>query len=203
MDVEYLKEKRILLVDDEQGLLDMVCSILKEEGYRQIRTAGTVKEALAGQIAIIGENMNIRRYQQVKEDEGGGICHIPAVGEGSEGEAHQRPEGEDIFIPFERGRQFYDLVFEVQLRPTQEIPTHPCGILLPLRALFPHLEGVFRHAAALLILAVQPFFARPGALIEDHFPICFSVHNHFHFSFAGIFPRSSSQNNYIIILFRN
>ena len=46
MDVEYLKEKRILLVDDEQGLLDMVCSILKEEGYRQIRTAGTVKEAL-------------------------------------------------------------------------------------------------------------------------------------------------------------
>ena len=30
----------------------------------------TVKEALAGQIAIIGENMNIRRYQQVKEDAG-------------------------------------------------------------------------------------------------------------------------------------
>ena len=30
----------------------------------------TVKEALAGQIAIIGENMNIRRYEQVKEDAG-------------------------------------------------------------------------------------------------------------------------------------
>ena len=29
----------------------------------------TVKE-LAGQIAIIGENMNIRRYEQVKEDAG-------------------------------------------------------------------------------------------------------------------------------------
>ena len=30
----------------------------------------TVKEALAGQVAIIGENMNIRRYEQVKEDAG-------------------------------------------------------------------------------------------------------------------------------------
>ena len=30
----------------------------------------TVKEALAGQIAIIGENMNIRRFEQVKEDAG-------------------------------------------------------------------------------------------------------------------------------------
>ncbi len=30
----------------------------------------TVKEALAGQIAIIGENMNIRRFQQVSEDAG-------------------------------------------------------------------------------------------------------------------------------------
>ena len=29
----------------------------------------TVNEALAGQIAIIGENMNIRRFQQVKEDD--------------------------------------------------------------------------------------------------------------------------------------
>lgn len=30
----------------------------------------TVGEALAGQIAVIGENMNIRRFQQVKEDAG-------------------------------------------------------------------------------------------------------------------------------------
>ena len=30
----------------------------------------TVQEALAGQIAVIGENMNIRRFQQVKEDNG-------------------------------------------------------------------------------------------------------------------------------------
>ena len=33
-------------------------------------TTKTVKEALAGQIAVIGENMNIRRFQQMKEDNG-------------------------------------------------------------------------------------------------------------------------------------
>ena len=33
-------------------------------------TSVTVKEALAGQIAVIGENMNIRRFQQVKEENG-------------------------------------------------------------------------------------------------------------------------------------
>lgn len=30
----------------------------------------TVKEALAGQVAVIGENLNIRRFAQVKEEEG-------------------------------------------------------------------------------------------------------------------------------------
>lgn len=33
-------------------------------------TSVSVKEALAGQIAVIGENMNIRRFQQVKEEAG-------------------------------------------------------------------------------------------------------------------------------------
>ena len=33
-------------------------------------TSKTVKEALAAQIAVIGENMNIRRFTQVKEDAG-------------------------------------------------------------------------------------------------------------------------------------
>ena len=33
-------------------------------------TTKSVKEALAAQIAVIGENMNIRRYEQVKEDAG-------------------------------------------------------------------------------------------------------------------------------------
>lgn len=47
MDFEYLKQKRLMLVDDEQELLDMVVSILKEEGFHCIATARTVKEALS------------------------------------------------------------------------------------------------------------------------------------------------------------
>ena len=43
---DYIKRKRILLVDDEPDLLDMVVSILKEEGYENIRTAQSVAEAL-------------------------------------------------------------------------------------------------------------------------------------------------------------
>ena len=47
MNYDYLKQKRILLVDDEQELLDMVLSILKEYGFQNISTAKTVKEAVA------------------------------------------------------------------------------------------------------------------------------------------------------------
>ena len=47
MDLEYLKSKRILLVDDEQELLDMVVSILSEEGFCNITTAKNEREALA------------------------------------------------------------------------------------------------------------------------------------------------------------
>lgn len=43
---DYLKRKRILLVDDEKELLEMVYSILKEEGYYNIRTASIQKEAM-------------------------------------------------------------------------------------------------------------------------------------------------------------
>lgn len=46
MSDDYLLNKRILLVDDEQALLDMVVSILKEAGFCQIETAKTVKAAL-------------------------------------------------------------------------------------------------------------------------------------------------------------
>ena len=46
MECDYLKEKKILLVDDEEQLREMVASILAQEGYARIRTAGTVKEAL-------------------------------------------------------------------------------------------------------------------------------------------------------------
>lgn len=42
----YLKEKRILLVDDEKELLNLVVSVLKKDGYTNIRTAGSVKEAV-------------------------------------------------------------------------------------------------------------------------------------------------------------
>ena len=33
MNEAYLKQKRILLVDDEQALLDLVVSILQMDGY--------------------------------------------------------------------------------------------------------------------------------------------------------------------------
>lgn len=44
MDFGYLKQKRILLVDDEQELLDMVSSIFTNEGFCNVKTAKTVKE---------------------------------------------------------------------------------------------------------------------------------------------------------------
>lgn len=44
--MDYVTDKRILLVDDEPELLDMVVSMLKEAGFGNIRTAGSVKEAL-------------------------------------------------------------------------------------------------------------------------------------------------------------
>ena len=43
-------------------------------------TSATVKEALAGQIAVIGENMNIRRFQQVEEANGFVASYIHAGG---------------------------------------------------------------------------------------------------------------------------
>lgn len=46
MDFQYLRHKRILLVDDEQQLLDMVVSILETEGFSNIATAQSVREAL-------------------------------------------------------------------------------------------------------------------------------------------------------------
>lgn len=52
MSYEYLKNKRILLVDDEQELLDLVVSILISDGYTNISTATSVTDALvvAGKI---------------------------------------------------------------------------------------------------------------------------------------------------------
>ena len=46
MAYDYLKQKKILLVDDEEDLRNMVCSMLTQDGYIQIHTAGTVSQAL-------------------------------------------------------------------------------------------------------------------------------------------------------------
>lgn len=47
MHYDYLKQKKILLVDDEQELLDMVFSILKEDGYTSVFTAASIKQAVS------------------------------------------------------------------------------------------------------------------------------------------------------------
>ena len=45
MNEDYLLNKRILLVDDERELLDMLLSILTEYGFQNLKTAECVKEA--------------------------------------------------------------------------------------------------------------------------------------------------------------
>ena len=55
MDLDYLKSKQILLVDDEADLLNMVISILRDDGYENIRTAKTVGEALSQARAMTPE----------------------------------------------------------------------------------------------------------------------------------------------------
>ena len=42
MDYDYLKYKKILIVDDEADLREMVTSILDQDGFKIIKTAGTV-----------------------------------------------------------------------------------------------------------------------------------------------------------------
>lgn len=44
--MDHFTNKRILIVDDEQELLDMVVSILQEDGFKNVQTAGSVKAAL-------------------------------------------------------------------------------------------------------------------------------------------------------------
>lgn len=46
MNDDYLLKKRILLVDDEQELLNMVLSILTEYGFQNVKIAKNVKEAI-------------------------------------------------------------------------------------------------------------------------------------------------------------
>ena len=53
--MDYLKNKRILLVDDEEALLDLLHTILEEDGYINIEKAKTMHEAL-------------NKFQQCKPD---------------------------------------------------------------------------------------------------------------------------------------
>ncbi|MDO4471373.1 MAG: response regulator transcription factor [Bacillota bacterium] len=46
MNCDYLKEKKILIVDDEKDLLKMLVSMFNEYGYKNIITASSYKEAL-------------------------------------------------------------------------------------------------------------------------------------------------------------
>lgn len=46
MTADYLKQKKILLVDDEKEIIQMITEFLQEDGYMQIRAAGTVLEGL-------------------------------------------------------------------------------------------------------------------------------------------------------------
>ena len=46
MNYDYLKCKKILIVDDEKDLLEMVTSILEQAGFKTISTARTAAEAL-------------------------------------------------------------------------------------------------------------------------------------------------------------
>ena len=46
MSDNYLLHKLILVVDDEQALLDMICSILQAYGFQNTTTAKSVREAL-------------------------------------------------------------------------------------------------------------------------------------------------------------
>lgn len=47
MPFDHIKEKKILLVDDEPEILDMLVSILTDDGYINIETASTAGEALS------------------------------------------------------------------------------------------------------------------------------------------------------------
>ena len=63
--ITYVEEVAAQALDTQAADIDAFLS----EPWKA-DTSKTVKEALAAQIAVIGENMNIRRFQQVCEDNG-------------------------------------------------------------------------------------------------------------------------------------
>lgn len=98
MEYDYLKDKKILLADDEAEILRMVLSFLQKEGYRQIRTAKTVKEALevcAGwrpEFAVLDvmfpDGDGFRLFEQMKN-----IADIPVLFLTARGEDDDRIRG--------------------------------------------------------------------------------------------------------------
>ena len=42
MELAYFKQKKILLVDDEKEILNMVSSFFREDGFSEIRTGETI-----------------------------------------------------------------------------------------------------------------------------------------------------------------
>ena len=56
MDLEYLKNKKILLVDDEPELLAMVEEILEKEGYREYPQGRNCKRSPGGISGVAAGN---------------------------------------------------------------------------------------------------------------------------------------------------
>lgn len=91
MENNYLKRKRILLVDDQPELLDMVVSILEEDGFENVQTAKSVKEALAAskefhpELAVLdvmlpdGDGFSL--MEQLKKEEDYPVLFLTARGE--------------------------------------------------------------------------------------------------------------------------
>lgn len=91
MDLSYVKEKRILLVDDEETILYMIQGILGAEGYTQIKTAGNVHQALElcrewkPELAVLdvmlpdGDGFGL--FQKIKEMEDIPVLFLTARGE--------------------------------------------------------------------------------------------------------------------------
>ena len=69
--VEFLREKGLATAQKKANRVaaEGLCKTLVAEAWA-LDTTKTVKEALAAQIAVIGENMNIRRFAQMKEENG-------------------------------------------------------------------------------------------------------------------------------------
>ena len=94
MDFDRWKQKRILVVDDEPGLLQMVVSILNQDGYTQIKTAGTMREArgvcqewmpdLASRDVMLPDGDGFFLFEQIKSFLDIPILFLTARGEDSD-----------------------------------------------------------------------------------------------------------------------